>query len=137
MKTIFAFLILCSRLCAGNLTLDWEDDLNIVGTVTYSVYSADATGAQQRIAHGIIGKTLTLDAPGSTLTYWVTAVTLDGIESQPSDTLRVTVPFAPGVPVPRRRIALQTSPDMETWTTVATYDVPEADRVFYRIAFKD
>jgi len=135
MKTLLALLILCSRLCAGNLTLDWDDDLNIVGTVTYSIYTSDATGTEQRIATGIIGKTLTLDAPGSTLTYWVTAVTLDGIESQPSDTLRVTVPFAPGAPAPRRRIALQSSADLQTWTTVAAYEVPEVNRAFYRIAF--
>lgn len=135
MKTIFAFLLICSRLCAGNITFTIEDDLNVVGTVTYSLYARDATGHEVKVVSGVVGKSVSLDVQGGSWTYWATAVSTEGFESTPSEVTPLTVPFAPKKVVPQKQVALLESRDMQTWKTVATYDVPDLDRAFYRIEF--
>lgn len=56
------------------------------------------------------------------------------LSSLPSNVVVTTiVPEAPKL----RIVEVQMSRDMNTWETVATVPVPEADRAFYRIAFSE
>lgn len=139
MKTILAFfLFLVTALWGGMAPIAW--DPAFPAPASYAVFVRQA-GAQEWV--WIKSTSTPYDrlegmAPG----IWevqVAAVYGDYL-SEPTNTITITVTEflpAPGNLRLEKRIALEESQDMETWTTVAIYDVPDADRVFYRIAFSD
>lgn len=137
MKTLLTllFCLLASNARSVDLTVEWDDD-NLTGTVTWNVYYKSAAGTYEKAVSGLLVKEFTLieAAPGLS-TFYVTAVSVDGVESDPSNVFSVMVPKAPYNGKYRRHVALQYSGDMHTWETVATYDVPDLDRAFYRIEF--
>ena len=139
MKTLILLLAfwLQSFAAASQFTVEWDDE-NLVGTVTWTVYTQRPGGLFERQITGLLVKEFTfVDHAAGPLSIHVTAVSLEGIESFPSEAINLTIPSAPGNLRTRVRVALQSSADMQTWTTIAKYDVPEADRAFYRIAFSD
>ena len=139
MKTLILFLTiwLQSFAAASQFTVEWDDD-NLVGTVTWSVYTQRPGGLFERQITGLLVKEFTfVDHAAGPLSIYVTAVSLEGLESMPSETISLTIPSAPGNLRTRVRVALQSSGDMQTWTTVATYDAPEADRLYFRAVFAD
>lgn len=138
MKTIILFFTfwIQSFTGAAQFTVEW-DDANIVGTVSFEVYAQRPGGIFERQVKGLLVKefTFTDQEPGP-ISIYVKAISSDGVmETGPSNIINLTVPSAPGNLRTRVRIALQSSGDMETWKTVATVPVPEADRAFYRLTF--
>jgi hypothetical protein len=132
MKTALALIILCLTTAASLIPLEWDAPEGGVAE-GYAVWVSKDGGAftwNQSIAS--LQADITGLAPG-TYDIYVTA-TLLGVHSDPSNTLRVTIPAGPSN-LRTRGIALMGSPDMLNWHVVAFYEVPDDERAFYKIAF--
>ena len=129
------FMILCARCIATSVTIAW--DKNPEAEIAYTLEAkpgAELDPGEWKPVAATPELTITVTTlkPGM-WSFRLRAVTLDGtLQSDPSNI--VTTIVRPDKPN-GLRVALQSSADMQTWTTVATYDAPEADRAFYRLAF--
>lgn len=134
MKTLL-FLLCAVRCLATTVSLEW--DKNPEAEIAYTLEAKPGAeldpGEWTPVASTPeLTVTVTTLKPGL-WSFRLRAVTLDGtLQSDPSNI--VTTIIKPDKPQ-GLKVVLQSSADMQTWTTVATYDVPEADRAFYRIAF--
>ena len=134
MKTILFLLCACKAL-ATSVSLEW--DKNPEAEIAYTLEAKPGAeldpGEWQPVASTPeLTITVTTLKPGM-WSFRLRAVTLDGtLQSDPSNI--VTTVIVPDKPK-GLRIVLEASRDMEDWETVATYEVPEADRAFYRIVF--
>lgn len=136
MKTILALILCAASLRAGMAPIAW--DAAFPAPASYAVFVRQA-GAQEWVW---IKSTATpydrLEGMAAGIWEVQVAAVYGDYLSEPTNTITITVPEflpAPGNLRLEKRIALQESQDMETWETVATYDVPPADKAFYRIAF--
>lgn len=139
-KFLAIIAILLTWVCplkAGSVSLEW--DKNPEAEIAYTLESKPGAeldpGEWQPVASTPeLTITVTTLKPGL-WSFRLRAVTLDGtLQSDPSNI--VTTIVRPDNPK-GLRVTLQSSADMQTWTTVATYDAPEADRMFFRAVFAD
>jgi len=129
----------CMFVRSGEIHLEW--DANPEGTVanpvTYKVYSArvltPSTGPVTWTAHEAgtdTNKIITGLEPGKYL-FFATA-SLNGLESLPSEELATDIlPTKPGKP--RKKVALQTSTDLNRWSDLYVYTDESDAKRFYRI----
>lgn len=138
MKTSIFLLLACLPCFAGNIKLEWDAPAE-EGPLAYTMEATEGDGITNAVWKPIQSTANTfLEINGLKPGPWafrVRTVTQNGLTSAPSNVVTdLVLPDAPGN---LRKIVLQTSRDMQTWRTVATYDVPDADRAFYRITFED
>ncbi len=135
MIRVFIFTLLCARCLATTVSLEW--DKNPEAQIAYTIEAKpggelDPGEWEQVASTPALFITITSLRPGL-WSFRARAVTLDGeLRSDPSNVVTTVV-----LPDPPKglRIVLEASRDMQEWETVATYEVPESDRQFYRIAF--
>ncbi|MBK9496969.1 MAG: hypothetical protein IPO08_21160 [Xanthomonadales bacterium] len=134
MKTLL-FLLCAARCLATSVSLEWDKnpDAEIAYTLEAKPGAELDPGEWKPVASTpALTITVTTLKPGL-WSFRLRAVTLDGtLQSDPSNI--VTTVILPDKPK-GLRIVLESSRDMEAWEPVATYEVHEADRAFYRIAF--
>lgn len=135
MKTLI-FLLLAVRCFAGSTTLEWLPN-NEAG-LAYTLEAQPGDGSNEEGWKPIQSTSETwLFVTGLESGPWafrVRAVAQNGAISAPSNVhTELIVPDAPqGL---KKRIVLQWSPDMSTWNEVASFEVPDEKRGFYRITF--
>ena len=136
MKTILCLLISCLPCFAGRYGLQWDAPAE-EGPLAYTMEATEGDGITNAVWKPIQSTANTfLEINGLKPGPWafrVRTVTQNGLTSAPSNV--VTDLVLPDPPLNFRKIVLQTSRDMEHWEPVGTFEVPEADRAFYRIAF--
>ena len=131
------FLVICVRCFATSITLAW--DKNPEAEIAYTLEAkpgAELDPGEWKPVASTPELTITVTTlkPGL-WSFRLRAVTLDGtLQSDPSSI--VTTVIVPDKPK-GLRIVLESSRDMDEWEPVATYEVHQEDRAFYRIAFKD
>lgn len=129
------FILLCARCFATSVTLAW--DKNPEAEIAYTLEAKPGAeldpGEWQPVASTPdLTITVTTLKPGM-WSFRLRAVTLDGtLQSDPSNI--VTTIIKPDAPK-GLRIVLESSRNMESWEAVATYEVHQEDRAFYRIVF--
>lgn len=135
MKSLLALLLLCLPLCAATVELEWDDPENAAGSVQrYGVYLKTGDGEFVQVGSSITRQYLFQALAPGNYQARVTAVSAEGLQSLPSNTITFTAPAAPANL--RIKIALEVSDDLQTWQTVAVHYAPEAQRRFYRLAFQ-
>ena len=134
MRTLF-FLLCTARCLASSVSLEW--DKNPEAEIAYTLEAkpgAELDPGEWKPVASTPELTITVTTlkPGM-WSFRLRAVTLDGtLQSDPSNI--VTTIVRPDTPK-GLRVVIEASRDLEAWEPVATYDVPEADRAFYRIVF--
>lgn len=135
MKTLLLFLLLCLPAFASRVNLAFDA---VSGAAGYAL-EVKPEGGEWRWHVSFTGTSLKVEGltPGK-YTFRVVAVSPEGAWSDPSGEVTATILAAPqNLHIDlTATAALQMSPDMKTWTTVATADVPEGDRMFFRTVFE-
>ena len=132
---LMTWLAIGGRAGATSVSLEW--DKNPEAQIAYTIEAKpggelDPGEWEQVASTPALFITITSLRPGL-WSFRARAVTLDGeLRSDPSNV--VTTAVLPDAPK-GLRIVLEASRDMQEWEPVATYDVPDSDRQFYRIAF--
>lgn len=137
MKALILLILCAVQAMAAELTLEWDaapEEMQTVGTGVYELQ-----GNQWVRIGSSVGTEFTItDVTPGVHTYGITYVNLWGesvIVAQVSTPPVIVPPDGAELRIKSVKIALQTSEDMEAWNTVDTYEVPESNRAFYRIAF--
>ena len=135
MKTLLFFL-LAVRCFAASVTVAWDPNAEqgIAYTLEAKAGAELDPGEWKPVASTPLTQiTVTSLRPGL-WSFRVRAVSItdEDAVSEPSEI--VTTIIRPDKPK-GLRIVLESSRDMESWQPVATYEVPDLDRAFYRIEF--
>lgn len=128
MKKLLSLALLCVTMVtsyARPVELEWDDDLNPPNSVAkYGMYlkGNGQTNFTKVAEPTVLNHTFANLAPGQ-YSFYVTAISAEGLESEPSNTLTLTIPAAPGKL--RIKIALETSlDDGASWNLVAANVMP-------------
>jgi hypothetical protein len=136
---ILFFALLQNAVQAVQLAWDPSPEANVVGYALY--YGTNSGGYQTRIDTGSqTNATIQIPINGTTYFLMVTAYTIDGVESLPSNEVSYQAPAATSAVqlrvTPARQVILtvtgqvgrtyniQASPDLTTWTVIGTALVP-------------
>ena len=146
-------ILLLSFVCpirAAKVPLEWDDTDNppaeIMAYPLYLKLAPDAEGQFVQVASVLaqaagapeapIPFDLTLPGPGRRLCY-VTAVSHEGVDSPPSETISFYAPKAPmRLRIAGATVSLQSSDDMQDWKVEEVFYMDRsARRRFYRTSF--
>ncbi len=122
---LLAFAIGCAR--AGPVEFLWDDPDNPAGTVDhYEVWLKTEGGEFTRVGSPLVMKFLTSSLPGGKYAVRVTAVSPEGLSSEPGNTVNFTVPASPKLL--RIKVAIESSLNHgATWEAVSTNIIPVAE----------
>jgi len=135
---LLLWLALAIHAGAREVTFAW--DANPEPDVTgYRLYRFDETAQQWRKIAEVAGIEATVsDFPNVRTRVHATAINAAGLESQPSNEVAVD-PDPPSPPggVRRKIVSLQISRNGADWETIADYFLPDEQRLFARLTFRD
>lgn len=126
---------------AADIPLEWDDDANPPEKIRgYEIHMRAKGAASYVYALTAIEKTCTLpiEVAGDYEVYVVAVSIADPeIKSSPSNVLEFYAPGSVRLKIGKGTpVALMESEDLETWKTVAVYQIPDDKiRAFYRLEF--
>lgn len=126
-------LAACASLSAA--TLEWEAAPAVEQIHRYRVWQRVGTNAWENIGTVTNATTFILPSPTNRVSFAITSVRADGLESELSDPLELAPPSKPG-PL-RLRLTLQSADSPAgPWSTltnmVAEFDVTESNQRFFK-----
>lgn len=117
---------------AADVTFDWDPYTDAAATeiIMFERISADSTKFVGKVAATVPSMT-TLAWQAGEHTVFIVAVSADGLQSPPSNTVTFTVPLVPANL--KRRISMEGSNNLDTWEELASRVEDATSRRFYRL----